>query len=462
VSGRRGTRGARQRVRLLLALALPAVAALIADPLMGVVDTAVVGRIGAAELGGLGLGVAILTSLSWVFNFLVIGTTSTVARAVGRGERDTGARHVATAVRVALVAGVVIGALLLVLAPTLVRALGSVEELVEPATTYLRMRALGVPLLLLTFVGHGAFRGASDTRTPMAIAIGANVVNAVLTFALVGPFGIAGVAAATVIAELIAVVAFALRMTKVGLAPWRARDHGVTPPAGEVRALLVVGRDLFLRTGALLLGYLAISAAAARMGIVIAAAHQVMLQVLLLSAFALDAIAIAAQATIGTAIGRGDRDEAVALGRTATVLGAVAGVLLTVVLLAASALLPRVMTDDVDVLAVVASAWWILAAIQTLNGIVFALDGVLMGAEDYAYLRTSMILAAVAAASAAQAVASMDGTLVGLWGAVALMMVLRGVALLVRLAGSRWAGPQSAARTHGGAGASMRASGEAT
>jgi putative MATE family efflux protein len=453
----------RRRVRTLVALAIPSVGALVADPLMGVVDTAVVGRIGAAQLGGLGLGVAVLTSVSWIFNFLVIGTTSTVARAVGRGARADATRHVATAVHVALLTGLIMGTLLLVAAPWLLRSLGAVDELLAPATTYLRVRAFGVPLLLLTFVGHGAFRGSSDTRTPMLIAVGSNIVNAVLTFALVGPFGIAGVAAATVVAELLAVAAFLLLLPRVGLAPWQVLRDGL-PSWQESRALLVVGRDLFLRTGALLLGYLAISAAAARMGTVIAAAHQVMLQILFVSAFTLDAIAIAAQATIGTALGRGDRDEAVALGRTATALGAAAGGILTILLLAAARWLPRVMTDDVDVLAAVATAWWILAAGHTLNGVVFALDGVLMGAEDYAYLRTSMIVAAGAAGVSAQLLASSGGTIVGLWWCVTAMMVLRGVALLARLIGGGWAptGDQPDGRTHGGGGASMRASGDAT
>jgi putative MATE family efflux protein len=453
----------RRRVRVLLALALPSVAALVADPLMGVVDTAVVGRIGAAQLGGLGLGVALLTSVSWVFNFLALGTTSTVARAVGRGEHSVASRHVATAVRIALVAGLAMGLLLLVSAPWLLARLGAVDELITPATTYLRVRAIGIPLLLLTFVGHGAFRGSSDTRTPMVIAVGSNLVNAVLTFALVGPFGIAGVAAATVVAELVAVLAFLVRMPKLGLAPWRALEGGV-PDWQESRALLVVGRDLFLRTGALLLGYLAISAAAARMGTITAAAHQVMLQVLLLSAFTLDAIAVAAQATIGTALGRGDRDEAVALGRTAAGLGAVTGALITVVLLVGSSWLPRVMTDDIDVLAAVATAWWILAVGHTLNGVVFALDGVMMGAEDYAYLRTSMFVAAGVAGISAQVLATVGGGIVGLWWCVTALMVVRGVALLARLGSGRWASTEDhrSKRTQGGGGASMRESGEAT
>ncbi|MFP4635650.1 MAG: MATE family efflux transporter, partial [Nitriliruptoraceae bacterium] len=199
------------RTRRLVALAVPAIATLVADPLMGLVDTAVVGRVGGPELGALGLAVSVLAAVSWIFNFLVFGTTSTVARAVGAGDRDAAGRRVSHAGQVALVLGVTGGLVLLVAAPWVVRALGAVEELQGPATTYLRIRAIGVPLLLLGYVGHGAFRGVADTRTPMVVVVVANLVNAALTvwLALGLGLGIAGAAWATVAGELVVVAAFA-------------------------------------------------------------------------------------------------------------------------------------------------------------------------------------------------------------------------------------------------------------
>src|SRR5690606_14372597 len=190
--------------------AVPAIGTLVADPVMGLVDTAVVGRLGAAQLGALGLAVAVLAAVSWIFNFLVFGTTSTVARAVGAGQRATAGRRIAHAARVAGALGIAVAALLLVAAPTLLRWSGAVDELLDPAVSYLRIRAIGVPFILLGFVGHGAFRGVSDTRTPLGIVIAANVVNAVLTvwFVLGLELGIAGAAWATVAAEVVTVVAF--------------------------------------------------------------------------------------------------------------------------------------------------------------------------------------------------------------------------------------------------------------
>ncbi len=424
------------RDRRILALALPAVVTLAADPLLGLVDTAVVGRLGAAELGALGLAVAVLTAVSWIFNFLVFGTTSAVARAVGARRLDVAGRRVSHAGQVALVVGVAVGALLLLTAPILLRLTGAVDELLGPAVTYLRIRAVGVPLLLLGYVGHGAFRGVSDTRTPLGVVVLANVVNAVLTVWLVLGLGtgIAGAAWATVAAEAITVVVlFALlRKTRLPL-----RGHG-RPGRHELRVLVTVSRDLFLRTSALLLGLLAITAAAARIDAPTAAAHQVLYQLFLLVSFLMDGFAIAGQATVGTALGADDEPEARAVGRRLVAWGVGGGAVLGLLLLAGGGLLPRLLTDDPTVLAVVATAWWLASLGHVVNGPTFALDGVLMGAEDFAYLRTWTIVAAVVGGVGGQLVATFGGGLVGLWIAVQAMMAVRLLSLVLRVRGHRW------------------------
>jgi putative MATE family efflux protein len=422
--------------RRILALAIPAVVTLAADPLLGLVDTAVVGRLGAPELGGLGLAVAVLTAVSWIFNFLVFGTTSTVARAVGAGDREAAGRRVSHAAQVALALGVAVGALLLVAAPQLLAALGAVDELLDPAVTYLRVRALGVPLLLLGYVGHGAFRGVSDTRTPLGIVIVANVVNAGLTFLLVFGFGfgIAGAAWATVAAEAITVAAFAVLLGRTRLP---LVGHG-RPGRRQLLALVVVSRDLFLRTGGLLLGLLAITSAAARTGAVTAAGHQVLYQTFLLVSFLMDGFAIAGQALVGTALGAGREHEARQVARHLLRWGVGGGAVIGALLLAGSGVLPRVLTDDPAVLAVVATTWWFAALGHLINGPVFALDGVLMGAEDFAYLRTWTVLAAVVGGVGGQVAATFGGGLFGLWVAVQVMMLVRLLSLVLRVRGAAW------------------------
>jgi putative MATE family efflux protein len=427
----------RSRHRRILAIALPAVVTLLADPIMGLVDTAVVGRLGAPQLGALGLAVSVLTAVSWVFNFLVVGTTSTVARARGGGDDRVAGRRVSHAGQVALVIGVVVGAALALSAPTLLRGLGTVPELIGPATEYLRVRAVGVPFLLLTYVGHGAFRGVSDTRTPLGVVVGANVVNAVLTFGLVFGlgWGIAGAAWATVAAEVITTAAFAGLLRRTGLP---LLGHG-RPGPSELRALVVVSRDLFLRTGALLLGLLAITAAAARIGAETAAAHQVLYQSFLLISFLMDGFAIAAQALVGTALGAGDVAEARAVGRDLLRLGVLGGLVVAALLLIGAPWLPRLLTDDPAVLALIATTWWLAAVGHVVNGPVFALDGVLMGAEDFAYLRRWTLAAAVLGGLGGQLVATVGGGLFGLWAAVQLMMLVRLGSLVVRVRGDAWA-----------------------
>ncbi len=424
------------RQRRVLVIAVPAMGTLIADPLLGLVDTAVVGRLGAAELGALGLAVAVFTTLSWVFNFLVFGTTSTVARAVGASRMDIAARRVSHAIQVAVVLGVVVGGLLLVFAPLIIRSLGAVDALIEPASTYLSIRAIGVPLLLLGYVGHGAFRGVADTKTPLFIVIGANLINAVLTVTFVFGFGlgIAGAAWGTVLAELFVVVAFAVRWRRTGLV---VTGHG-RPGKQELLALLFVSRDLFLRTGALLTGLLIVTVAAARIDADTAAAHHILYQLFLLIAFTLDGLGIAGQTLVGRALGAGDEAEARRLAREFLWWGVGTGVVVGVVLLAGMAAIPRVLTDDQSVIAMARTAWIFVAVMQPLNGAVFSLEGIMMGAEDFRFLRNWTLLAAISAAVTSAVVVWGGFGVLGLWVAMEVLMLLRFVPTWLRLRGDRW------------------------
>ena len=422
--------------RRVVALAVPAVGALVADPLLGVVDTAVAGRVSTAALGALGLSVALLGAGTWVFNFLVYGTTSAVARAVGADDAVAAGRRVVHAAVVATGIGLVVATLLLVGAPTLVRAADAVPELVPPAVDYLRVRAVGLPFLLLAMVGHGAFRGVGDTRTPLLVVLLANVVNATLNVVLVvyGGFGLAGIAWATVAAEVLAVVVFAVLLRRLDL---DLTGHGL-PDRAALKELLVVSRDIVLRTGGLLLGLLLVASAAARVGVVTAAAHQVLYQVFLLSSFLLDALAVAGQAIVGGALGRGDTALALATARRLVRWGIGAGLAVAALLAALGGVVPGLLTQDPTVLAAAGAAWLVAALVQVPGGIAFVLDGVLMGAEDWAYLRTWTVLAAVSAGAAALVVAAGGGGLVALWWCVVGLMVVRAGALLHRVARPRW------------------------
>jgi Na+-driven multidrug efflux pump len=382
----------RQIDRRVVALAIPAVGALIADPLLGVVDTAVAGRVSVTALGALGLGTALLTAGTWIFNFLVVGTTTSVARAMGAGDAEAAGRRVAHAAWIAAGLGLVVGAALLVGADLFVRTTGAVDALVDPAVTYMRIRAVGLPFILLGMVGHGALRGVGDTRTMLAVRRRAGLLLS---------------------------------------------GHG-RPNRAAVRAMFVVSRDVVLRTGGLLLGLLLIATAAARVDIATAAGHQVLFQIYLLTAFVQDSVAVAGQTMIGTALGRGDAVGTQAIVRRLTGWGVVLGVGSAAGLLSLGGILPPVLTDDPAALAAIAAAWTVASIAQLPGGVAFVLDGVLMGADDWAYLRTWTVTAALGAGLAAQLVTMSGGGLRGLWWCVVGMTVVRAISLLLRVRSGGW------------------------
>jgi putative MATE family efflux protein len=426
----------RQIDRRVVALAIPAVGALIADPLLGVVDTAVAGQVSVTALGALGLGTALLTAGTWIFNFLVVGTTTSVARAMGAGDAEAAGRRVAHAAWIAAGLGLVVGAALLVGADLFVRTTGAVDALVDPAVTYMRIRAVGLPFILLGMVGHGALRGVGDTRTPLVIVLVANAVNAALDVVLVVVFdaGLVGVAWATVASEVVAVAMMLAVRRRAGLL---LSGHG-RPNRAAVRAMFVVSRDVVLRTGGLLLGLLLIATAAARVDIATAAGHQVLFQIYLLTAFVQDSVAVAGQTMIGTALGRGDAVGTQAIVRRLTGWGVVLGVGSAAGLLSLGGILPPVLTDDPAALAAIAAAWTVASIAQLPGGVAFVLDGVLMGADDWAYLRTWTVTAALGAGLAAQLVTMSGGGLRGLWWCVVGMTVVRAISLLLRVRSGGW------------------------
>ncbi|MBY5161882.1 MATE family efflux transporter [Salsipaludibacter albus] len=427
----------RQRRRRLLQLAIPATLTLLAEPILGVVDTAIAGRIGTVELGALGLATSLLAAVTWVFNFLVFGTTSTVARALGRGDREAAGRRVAHAAVVALALGLLAGVVAFVFATPLVRFAGAVEELVEPTAAYLRVRAIGIPFMLLGFVGHGAFRGAGDTRRPLLVVLVANLVNLALNVVLVFGLGwdLVGIASATVVAEVITAAWLAVMATRrLGL---DLLGHGL-PDRAQVAALAVVSRDLFLRTAGLVGGIAVITAAAARAGADVAAAHQVIWQVYLLLSFLLDGLAVASQTMLSTALGAREPRLVRATVTDALRWAVGVGVVLGVVLLVGQPWFVAVFTGDQAVVALVATAWWLPAVAMPLHSLVFVLDGLLMGAEDYRFIRSWTVAGAVLGAIMAQVGVSLGAGLLWLWISYEVVMLLRGLPLLVRARSDAW------------------------
>lgn len=425
----------RSRHREILALALPAMLALAADPLLGLVDTALIGRLGTAELAALGVATAVFTTAFVVFNVLTYGTTARVAHLSGAGRPADAATFTVQAVWASLAAGVLATVVLVSLASPILSLMGASGAVVAPATTYLRIRAFAAIPVLLVQVGHGALRGLSDTRTPLLVTIVANVTNAILSWALIYPagMGVAGAALGTLLAQSVAAVVFLAILRRRLPAP------SLRPVRSELVHLAKVSRDLFLRTVSLVLGLTVLTAAAARIDTATIAAHQVARELWLLSALTLDGFAIAGQAMVGTALGRGDVERARRDAWVLTGWGVVAGIVVMAVYLPLGGVLPGVFTTDPDVIAAVGQVWVLVALLQPIGGVAFVLDGVFIGAGDFTFLLLatagSVVLGLL---PVTWATLEFGWGLSGLWWAVVALMVMRAVVMVLRLRGHAW------------------------
>lgn len=423
--------------REIARLAIPAVGALAAEPLYILTDTAIVGRLGTEQLGGLAVAATLVLTGYSVFIFLAYGTTGTVARLLGAGQTARAAHQGVQALWLALGIGVALAATGLVLARPAVSLMGAGPEVAPYALTYLRISMVGVPSLLLVLAGTGYLRGLQDTRTPLVVAVCSAVANLVIELVLVFGFdaGIAGSAWSTVIAQTgaaavyLAIVGRHVRVERVGLRPDRA----------ALGALATVSRDLFVRTAALRASLTIATAVAARIGVVDLGAHQVAFEIWSFLALVLDAIAIAGQAMVGRLLGADDAAGARAASRRMVEWGVVAGLVLAATVLALSGVLPGVFTNDPEVARLAGFLLVFVAVLQPVNAVVFVLDGVLIGAGDLRYLAWAMTLAALAFVPVALAVLATGAGIGWLWGGLVVLMAARLVALGLRWRSGAWA-----------------------
>jgi putative MATE family efflux protein len=420
----------------ILRLAIPAFGALIAEPLFLLADSAIVGRIGTVPLGGLGVAGQALSTLVGISVFLAYGTTAAVARQVGAGHGQAAIRQGIDGLWLAAMIGLVVLGAGWPLAPAIAGAFGGSAAVTAQAVIYLRISLLGAPAMLAVLAGTGVLRGLQDTRTPLLVAVVANLVNIFLNaiFVLVLHWGIAGSAWGTVIAQTATGAAY---LTVVGRGARRA-GLSFAPDLAGVRAAAFAGAALVVRTLALQAALIIMTAVAARQGNAAIAAHQVAFRIWTLLAFALDAIAIAAQAITGRYLGAGDVAGATAVTRRMIGWGAVYGVVFGLALLAARPVLPGLFSVAPDVRRLLLAVLLVVAAQQPVAGVVFVLDGVLIGAGDQDYLALAGLITLAVFAVAAAVVVAAHGGLVALWIAYSLWMLARFATLTLRARGSRW------------------------
>lgn len=434
--------------RRILGLALPALGVLAAEPLYLLLDIAIVGHLGALALAGLAVGGLILAQVSTQLTFLSYGTTARASRLYGAGrERDAIGEGV-QATWLALGIGAVLVVAVQLLAGPLTTLIAGGGDIAAAAERWLRIAVFGAPLILVAMAGNGWMRGVQNTLRPLLFVLVGQVVSAVLCVLLVhGVAGaprweLAGSAVANVAGQATSAVLFIAAVLQHGRSAGSAPGAGVPlrPRPAVMRAQLVLGRDLILRSLAFQACFLSAAAVASRFGAASVAAHQVVLQLWNLVALTLDSLAIAAQTLVGAALGRGQVRGAGRLAWRITRWSAVFATVLALAFAAGHAVLPGLFSSDPAVLDQTAVAWWFFVGIMPVAGIVFALDGVLLGAGDAAFLRTATLGCALAGfLPLIWCSLVWDWGLAGIWTGLTVFMILRMLAVLWRTASGRWA-----------------------
>jgi putative MATE family efflux protein len=376
--------------REILSLAVPALGALIAEPVFLLVDSALVGHLGRVPLAGLGLASAVLQTVVGLMVFLAYGTTPAVARRLGAGDRPGAISVGVDGTWLATALGLTLGAIGFLTAPLLVGLFHAEPAVTAQASAYLRVAMIGLPAMLIVYAATGLLRGLQDTRTPLAVAVAGFIANAGLNgFFIYGlHLGVVGSAVGTDVAQWGMVLAYVVvirRRARAERASLRPHPRGVLGVAGA-------GWWLLIRTAALRAALLLATWAATRLGSVELAGWQLVMTVFNTLAFALDALAIAAQALIGHGLGASAVDRVRAVLRRCLEWGIGAGVVLGAVVLVLSPWLGHVFTADPHVLAVLPIGVALVAIAAPLDGYVFVLDGVLIGAGDARYLALTGVL----------------------------------------------------------------------
>ena len=424
------TRPERELDRRIAALALPALGSIAAEPAYSLADTAIVGHLGRAPLDSLAIAAAALNMTAWLAIFLTTATTSAVAGLAAGRATDRAARTAGAAYLVAAAIGLLVALAVIVAAPWIAALLGAHRLVLSGSVGYLRASAVGLPFLYLSYAGNGHLIGLADTRTPLRIAVAANLLNVVLEWLMVYGLhlGLLGSAWGTVAAQLAAAALYAA-------ASWRrAPVRPAKPGRTEVTDLLRDGHRLSVRTIALGVVPLTTTAIAARLGPVALGGQQIAMRVWYLLALLLDALAVPAQVYVSSSLGAGDTEGARLVGRRSLRLGLAAGLGLGVVTAALAFGAPGLFTADPAVRHAATVALLVAALTQPVAALAFVLDGLILGLSDYVAMRRAMILAIGAYVPMAVLVLRFPQLgLPGVWVALGLWLAARAALL-----GRRW------------------------
>ena len=412
--------------------------ALVSEPLLLLADAAIIGHLGTPELAGLGIASAVLGTVMSLSIFLAYGTTSGVSRLVGAGRTRDALAFGMDGLWLAVILGAVITAVGLIGNATIVGWFGPTAEVARQAEHYLQICWLGTIPMLIMLAAVGVLRGFKDVRTPMIVAVVINLANIGLNvFFVYGlGWGIRGAATGTVVSQVLAAAVLAAAVVR------RARSEGasLTPDARGIREAGRAGVPLVVRTALLRIALLLMTWRATSYGAPELATMQLALTIWTFLSFALDALGISAQTLVGTELGRGDRKLARTLTTRLTWWGLGLGGVFLVLLLISAGWLGPLFTSDQTVRDLLVPTLVVAAITQPIAGVVFVLDGILIGAGDTVYLAWGHAAVLVAFAP----MALLAGSLTWLWIAFAVgFMGSRAVMLLLRARTDVWMSAQA-------------------
>ena len=415
--------------RTIFRIAIPALGALAADPLVSIVDTAFVGRLGGSSLAALGVAIGVFSFAFFVFNALAYASTPLISRALGRGDPAEAGDYAAQALALAAIIGLVGVVVLELAAPVFVSAMGATSEIDAAAISYLRIRGLALPAVLAITVGHGVFRGVGDTKTPLYVSLGFNLINLILDPILIFGFdmGLTGAAVASVFAQFVGggVFLWLLLSGRSGIIIPR-----VVRRLSAMKALLGAGSALTLRTLSLVTTFTIATSVATRLGVDEVAGHQVASQIWIFLALVVDSVAIAGQTLVAGHLGEGRGAVARRLANRMLVWGLIWGVFLAALFWSLRGVLPGWFTDDAGVIGVASVVLPFVALTQPLNSVVFVLDGIFIGAGQFRFLGLAMAGAALITC----ALLLMATSITAVWWALTFLMVARLIPMAMRYA----------------------------
>jgi len=429
----------------ILRLAVPAMLALASQPLLSIGDTAMIGRLGVEPLAARAVGAAIIGGIYWIFAFLSFGTTTLVGYHHGAHDLRACGETFLHAMSVALLGGMGVACVGLLFATPLYELMGASSDVVTEGVPYFRIYIASAPFTFIFFASVGFFRGIQDTKTPMIIAFLISGIHLILDYGLIyGNFGfprlgIRGAAVAAWVGQLVgAATCLGIFFFSGSMAAYRSASLRIA--FTRLRPLFRIGSDLAIRTGALRGSLVFATSCAARMGANVLSAHEIAFQLMLLGSEVIDGLAVAGQALVAKYLGAAQKEKAIAMGKTLILCGAVAGLIFGVAFLGAQDAIANFFTNSTDVKLLLGAGVILLVALfQPLNGIVFVLDGLLIGARDTRFLMWAMLVGALGIFLPISWMSlHWDWGLTGIWAGVGALMSWRLVTLLYRFFSRSW------------------------